>query len=255
VEHLLDLFAAPGRQAGSLKETAHRPWPVPEGSWLMGQTWDDLLFAHWRVDADLLRKLVSPKVELDEFDGSAWLGITPFRVTGLRLRGLLPLPRVSEFLELNVRTYVTHGDKPGIWFFSLDAESRGAVEAARRAYRLPYFHARMSCARDGDRRVYDSARVGAAGTVFAGRYRPVGERFTAEPSSLEHFLTERYCLYTEDRGLVKRAEIHHRPWPLRTAEAEIELNTMAPLELADDEPLLHFSARQDVVIWPLDDAA
>ena len=114
MDGLRDLIEAPARQSASLKETAHRPWPLPEGSWLMGQTWDDLLFAHWPVAAELLRPLVSPKVDVDEFEGSAWLGITPFRVTGLRLRGLPPVPRFSEFLELNVRTYVTHGDKPGI---------------------------------------------------------------------------------------------------------------------------------------------
>ena len=221
----------------------------------MGQTWDDLLFAHWPVDAELLRPLVSPKVDVDEFEGSAWLGITPFRVTGLRLRGLPPVPRFSEFLELNVRTYVTHGDKPGIWFFSLDAASRGAVEAARRIYKLPYFHARMTCSLDGDWRLYDSARAGAAGTVFAGRYRPVGDEFNAEAGTLEHFLTERYCLYTEDGGRLERAEIHHRPWPLRPAEADLELNTMSPVELPDEAPLVHFSARQDVVIWPLERAA
>jgi uncharacterized protein YqjF (DUF2071 family) len=218
----------------------------------MGQTWDDLLFAHWPVDAELLRPLVSPKVEVEEHDGSAWLGITPFRVSGLRLRGLPPLPRVSEFLELNVRTYVTDGEKPGIWFFSLDAASRGAVEAARRMYKLPYFHARMQCSLHGDWRAYDSARIGAAGTVFAARYRPAAEEVNAASGTLEHFLVERYCLYTEHAGRLKRAEIHHRPWEISPAEAEIELNTMAPVELPAEAPRLHFSARQDVVIWGLD---
>jgi len=255
MEGLLDLLEAPARQSGSLKETEHRPWPAPERSWVMGQTWDDLLFAHWRVDAEALRPLVSPKVDVDEHDGSAWLGMTPFVVTGLRLRGLPPAPFLSEFLELNVRTYVTHGGKPGIWFFSLDAASRPAVEAARRVYRLPYYHARMTCALDHGWRVYDSSRLGASGTVFAGRYRPSGEAHVAEPGTLEHFLVERYCLYTEDAGQLKRAEIHHRPWQITEAEADIELNTMAPVELPDDPPLLHFSGRQDVVVWSLEQAA
>ena len=99
---------------------------------------------HWRVDASALRKLVPEELELQEHDGSAWLGITPFLISGFRLRGTLPVPVVSSFPELNVRTYVTSEAKPGIWFFSLDTPSRLAVEAARRTYRLPYFHSRAS---------------------------------------------------------------------------------------------------------------
>jgi uncharacterized protein YqjF (DUF2071 family) len=220
----------------------------------MGQTWDDLLFAHWRVDASALRALVSPHVEIEEHDGSAWIGVTPFRVTALRARGMLPLPRVSQFLELNVRTYVTDGAKPGIWFFSLDAASRLAVEAARSGYKLPYFHARISCARSDGWLVYELSRVGAPGTVFAARYRGVDDTFNAQSGTLEDFLAERYCLYTEDRGRLKRAEIHHRPWPLQRAEAEIDLNTMPPVQLPDDAPHLMYSGRQDVALWALEDA-
>ena len=251
---LRELIAAPARQAGSLEETAHRPWALPAPPWVIGQTWNDLLFAHWRVPADLLRTLVSPKVEIDEYGGSAWLGITPFHITGLRMRGMLALPRVSSFLELNVRTYVTDGTKPGIWFFSLDAESRLAVQAARAGYRLPYFHAAMRCARVGEWLAYESARTGTAGAAFGARYRGAGDAFTAPPGSLEEFLTERYCLYTEAGGRLKRAEIHHAPWPLRRAEAELELNTMAPVALPAEPPHLLLSNRQDVVLWGLEDA-
>jgi uncharacterized protein YqjF (DUF2071 family) len=221
----------------------------------MGQTWEDLLFAHWRVPQAAVRRLVPAALEVDVFDGSAWLGVTPFRVSGLRLRGTLPLPRVSSFLELNVRTYVTAEDKPGIWFFSLDAESQLAVEAARRTYKLPYHRARMSARREGEWIAYESSRTGGSDPhVFSARYRPLGEAFEAAPGSLEEFLAERYCLYAVDgRDRPHRAEIHHPPWPLQRAEAAIELNTMAPtgLELPDEPPLLHFSARQHVVIWPL----
>jgi uncharacterized protein YqjF (DUF2071 family) len=222
----------------------------------MGQTWEDLLFAHWRVDADALRRLLPDAVRLQTHDGAAWLGITPFRVGALRLRGTLPLPRVSSFLELNVRTYVTAGGRPGIWFFSLDASSRLAVEAARRTYKLPYFQARIRAEPDGDWIEFESARVGNGGGphVFNGRYRPSGEVFNAASGSLEEFLAERYCLYTVDgRGRLYRAEIHHAPWPLQPADASIELNTMAPADLAlsGEGPLLHFARAQDVVIWPL----
>lgn len=224
----------------------------------MGQTWEGLLFAHWPVPAEAVRALVAPGVEVDEFDGSAWLGITPFRVDALRLRGLPPAPLVSRFLELNVRTYVTRDDKPGIWFFSLDAASRLAVEAARRGYRLPYHQARMRAERHGHRIHYESTRLGSPARpyVFSGRYRPTGEVETARPGSLEEFLAERYCLYTEHEGRIHRAQIHHPPWPLEPADGELELNTMPPdgLRLPDEPPLLHFSARQDVVIWPLEPA-
>jgi uncharacterized protein len=222
----------------------------------MGQTWDELLFAHWRAPADALRSHLPDGLELDLFEDAAWIGVTPFRVTGLRARGLPPLPLVSSFLEVNTRTYVTAGGKPGIWFFSLDAESDLAVEAARRFYKLPYFRADMrSDWRDGRLRYESTRRGGGRGALRVG-YRPIGDVIYADPSSLAHFLTERYCLYAEDAGRLKRAEIHHEPWPLQPAEAEIEENTMPPsgIQLLDEAPLLHFSARQDVVIWPLGDA-
>ena len=225
----------------------------------MGQTWEDLLFAHWRVAAETLRQHVPAELELQTFDGSAWLGITPFRVSALRARGMLPLPGVSFFPELNVRTYVTVGEKPGIWFFSLDAASRVAVGAARRFYRLPYFHARMRVTRrdDGGIDFSSSRRDGRAAAwpfTFEARYRPAGEVFNGASGTLEHFLTERYCLYAVDgRRMLHRAEIHHPPWPLQEATAEIERNTMPPpgIDLPETQPLLHFARRQDVAIWPL----
>jgi uncharacterized protein YqjF (DUF2071 family) len=154
----------------------------------MGQTWDDLLFIHYRVPSAQLRPLVPEGLELQEHSSSVWLGVTPFVVTGLRARGLLPLPVASGFRELNVRTYVTRNDKPGIWFFSLDASSRLAVEAARRLYRLPYFHADISVRRRGDELLYDCSR--GEGKAFSAEYHPGGAVFNAEPGSLAHFLTE-----------------------------------------------------------------
>lgn len=215
----------------------------------MAQTWDDLLFVHYRVPLAELRTLVPAGLDVEEHSGSGWIGVTPFSVTGLRARGLPPLPFGSSFRELNVRTYVTRGGKPGIWFFSLDASSRLAVEAARRLYRLPYHSADISVRRRGDEIVWDCSRDG--GKAFSGRYRPDGSISQAGPGSLEHFLTERYCLYAEHEGTIFRAEIHHAPWPLQPARAQIDLNTMPPLKVAEAAPLVHFSARQDVVIWPL----
>lgn len=241
------------RQARSLEHLEHRPWPVPARRWAIGQTWNDLLFAHWRVPLEDIRALVPANLEVELHDGSAWLGIVPFRATGLRLRGTLPLPGVSSFLELNVRTYVRAADgRPGVWFFSLDASSRAAVEVARRAYKLPYFQARIAVERHEQWIDYECARVGERGRVFSGRCRPEGEVFGAEPGSLEWFLAERYCLYTTDAGGgLLRAEIHHDRWPLQVAEAEIELTTIAPFVLRG-APLCHYSRLQDVVIWPLE---
>jgi uncharacterized protein YqjF (DUF2071 family) len=202
------------------------------------------------VPVEALRAHLPSELEVDTFDGDAYLGLTPFRVTNLRLRGLPPLPVLSSFLELNCRTYVTHGgEKPGIWFFSLDAASRLAVEGAKRLYKLPYFLARMS----GPPR-FSSVRTGAEREhAWESSYRPTGSPAPAEPGSLEQFLAERYCLYTVDEGgVLHRAEIHHPPWPLQGANAEVTRNTVPPdgLEVAG-EPHVMFSARQDVLIWPL----
>jgi uncharacterized protein len=230
-------------QARSLRETEHRPYPLPERPWVMGQTWQDLLFAHWRVPPEVLRPHVPERLELEQYDGSAWIGLTPFRVAGLRPRGAPPLPLLSSFYELNCRTYVRVGDRPGIWFFSLDASSRAAVATARRTYRLPYRHARIE-AREGSFRADSDA-----GGSFRARYHGVGMPAPAGRGTLEHFLVERYCLYADDGK--SRAEIHHSPWPLQAAEAEVEHRGIAPVELEGD-PICHYAHRLDVVIWSLE---
>ena len=255
----LEFLEAPARQRAGLERTEHRPWPLPESSWTIAQSWEELLFLHWRVDAATLRSLVPNELTLQEHDGSAWLGITPFLITGFRLRGTLPVPFVSSFPELNVRTYVTADDKPGIWFFSLDTPSLLAVEGARVTYRLPYFHSRASLERKADGIEFASARRSSERPyVLEASYRPAGgEARESQPGTLEHFLTERYCLYANDEHGLHRAEIHHPPWELRPAEVEVRLNTMPPdgVELGGEEPLCHLAERQDVVIWSLEGAA
>jgi uncharacterized protein len=227
----------------------------------MGQTWEQLLFMHWPLPAEVLRPAVPAELPIDTFDGAAWIAVTPFDVLGVRLRWTPPLPRLSHFPELNVRTYTTVDGRPGIWFLSLDAGSAPAVAAARRLYRLPYFRAQMAIGRRGPRITYRSSsssthRPRAALDV---EYAPTGPRFTARPGTLEHFLIERYCLYAlDDAHRVHRADIHHPPWPLQPAEAAIHDNTMtAPfaIELPPERPLLHYAHRQDVVIWPLEPIA
>jgi uncharacterized protein len=242
------------RQRRTLDEVGHRPWPLPDGPWVQGQTWCNLLFAHWRVPADQLRRVMPPALPLHLYDdGSAWLGITPFVVKGLRLRGTPPPPWVSHFPELNVRTYVELDGRPGIYFFSLDAGRRAAVVAARRLYRLPYFHARMRADRVGTRMDYESERIDSSGPParFRGSYVPAG---APTDDRLARWLAERYCAYIVDKhGRPLRIDIHHPPWPLQPAEGELEAQGMADqigVRLEGD-PLLHFSARQDTLIWPL----
>jgi uncharacterized protein YqjF (DUF2071 family) len=244
-------------QSTVIAETAQRPWPLPDGPWLMAQTWRDLLFAHWALAPETLRERLPRRLSLDTFEDQAWIGITPFEVSGLRLRGLPPVPGVSRFPELNVRTYVSAGGRPGIFFFSLDAASPLAVLAARRSYRLPYFRAEMRMGRQGESVSYASRRTSGDGAPAAleAEYRPAGPASPPRPGSLEYFLTERYCLYTTDeRGQLLRAEIQHPSWPLQPARASFGENSMTRpwgLDLPPDDPLLHFSRTQQVLIWPL----
>jgi uncharacterized protein len=253
-----DLFAVTaGRalEADRLPPADHRPWPVPAEPWIMAQTWEGLAFLHWPVPQAALQALLPASLTVDTFHGSAWLGITPLRVSGLRLRGLPAMPGVSTFPEINVRTYVTVEDRPGVVFFSLDAGSALAVATARLWFLLPYFRAECSAVRHDGRIHVESRRPPPVSppAELAVDYGPSGGMMRAAPGSLEWWLTERYCLYAyDDDGTVYRAEVHHRPWPLQPAQVEIRHNTMArPLGLhLPETPLLaHFAGRLDVRVW------
>jgi uncharacterized protein len=239
-----------------LAQSEHRAYPAPDGPWALSMVWRDLLFMHWPVPAERLRPLIPSALSLDTFDGTAWLGVVPFRMTGVRPRFLPAVPWLSGFPELNLRTYVTGGDRPGIWFFSLDAHNPVAVRLARATFHLPYFDARMSYGKEGDEVRYRSVRThrGAEPAEFAASYRPVAETVRSRPGTLEHFLTERYCLYAADgRGNVRRGDVHHQHWPLRPAEAEVQTLRMTEqigVTLPDTPPLLHYSDRLDVLAWP-----
>jgi uncharacterized protein len=236
------------------REVGHRPWPPPARPWVMKQSWHDLLFVHWPIAINVLQPQVPPELELDAFDGIGWLAVVPFHMTNVAPRALPALPWVSAFAELNVRTYVTHQNKPGVYFFSLDAANSLAVATARAMFHLPYYRATMSVRPEGGWISYESRRTGdARGGHFKARYRPVGPVFHAVPGTLQHFLTERYCLYAVDHARrVRRLEIHHPPWPLQPAEAIIEMNTMPDangITTPTMPPLLHFAKRQDAVTW------
>jgi uncharacterized protein len=233
------------------QQTAHRPWPLPDAPWIMFQSWQDLLFAHWRLPAAALESLVPRPLAIDLFEGHAYVGIAPFRVAGLRARGLPALPGLADFQELNCRTYVRHQDRTGVFFFSLDASSRAAVFGARAAYRLPYHRADMHWQTSGDWIDFRSRRHDDD-AIFEARYRPVGPEAEPVPGTLDHFLTERYALFVVDAGDVLRTDIHHRPWRLRRGEAVITRNTVAAaagISIPEHEPILHFAAVQDTLVW------
>ena len=237
--------------------TAHRPWPVPDRPWAGFMRWHELLFIHWPVPAASLRPFLPPGLELDTFDGDAWLGIVPFRMSGCRVRFTPPVPGLSAFPELNVRTYVTAEGKPGVWFFSLDATSRLAVRGARLLFHLPYFDARIAVTRGAaDNGIdYRHARTPrrAPPADFAARYRPTGPPAPAAPGSLDYVLTERYCLYAADRRRrVYRGDIAHAPWPLQPAEIELPVNRMTEqigVQPPDTSPLLHYADSLEVIAW------
>ena len=221
----------------------------------MTQRWHDLLFAHWEVPPDVLRRTVPEPLVIDVHQGRAWIGVVPFTMSGVRLRGMPALPGLSAFPELNVRTYVRYLDLPGVYFFSLDAGSRVAVAAARRWYRLPYFLASMEVRPRDGAIDYRSRRVhrGAAPAELQVSYAPIGDSFLPATGSLDHWLVERYRLLTVAGKRVLSGEIHHPAWRLRPATAEFRVNTMTEglgVELPDGEPRLAFAERQEVLVWP-----
>jgi uncharacterized protein len=236
-----------------LAHSEHRPWPLPQRPWIMRQEWNRLLFAHWAVAPEVLRPLVPPMLPLDIRDGRCWVAVTPFYVSGLRARGLPPVPGTSAFPELNVRTYVSLGGKPGVYFFSLDAGAISAVFGARLFYALPYFFARIRVRVGRDTVHYQCLRRHMGRTAeFDAEYSPAASVFNAAPGSLEDFLSERYCLYAVQGKRLYRAEIHHLPWPLQPASANIATNTMAAaagIDLPDTPPLLHYAEHLEVLVW------
>jgi uncharacterized protein YqjF (DUF2071 family) len=242
-----------------LEEVRHRPWPLPERSWAMHQSWRDLIFMHWPVPYEKLWPLVPHNLVLETFNNTAWLGITPLEMREVHVRGLPGVPGATDFPEINVRTYVRHGEKPGVFFFSLDAGSHLAVTAARALLNLRYHHAKMAIAREGDKILFASRRdeANVAPAELVATYGPAGSAFHPKRDTLEHFLTERYCLYSAaPDGALARIEIQHGPWLLRDAELAVGKNTMADylglVQITDLPPLAHYAARQDTLIWTPD---
>ena len=225
----------------------------------MHQNWGKLLFMHWRIDEKLLRPLIPSQLEIDTFDGSAWIGVVPFTMWGIRASFLPPIPGTSAFHELNVRTYIHHRGVPSVWFLSLDAANKLAVWGARKFYYLPYFNAQMSLDQTGNTIRYSSLRRDRRGpSAELQATWTIGERtagkMPALPGSLEFFLTERYCLHSESKGQLYTSRIHHQTWPLQTAKLASLNSTMIEshgLPTPEGDPLLHYAEEISVDIWPL----
>jgi uncharacterized protein len=218
----------------------------------MEQGWYRLLFAHWPVPWKQIRDLVPPELEIDTFAGEAWVSIVPFEVR-LRPRWLLSLGKLWSFPELNCRTYVRYRGHAGIYFFSLDAGSLPAVLGARAFFRLPYFHSHMQFLREHSATRFKSERQ-SANISFTAEYRPASSIYNAVPGTLEHWLTERYCLFTMLNRDVFRTDIHHCPWLLQKVETEIFVNTVgtaAGLSIEGPPVFVGYAEQQEVLVWPL----
>jgi len=224
----------------------------PSGSPILQQKWENLLFLHWPVDPALLRPLIPEALEIDTFDGRAWLGITPFHLSDLRPPLLPALPGLSAFTEMNVRTYVLHNGKPGIWFFSLDASKLLPAAAARIFFMLPYFKASMKFEQNHPLFNFSMTRSGATDVEFKASWQ-VGVRLRApDVESLAFFLVERYCAFAVEGSRVFQIRIYHHPWILDEALVKIESsNAISALGLPEPatEPIVHFSESIEAEIW------
>jgi len=232
------------------------PRERPDGQPLMHQSWGKLLFMHWRIAAAELRPLIPAELEIDTFDGSAWIAVVPFTMWDTRaLPPYVPaVPGLSTMHELNVRTYVYRDGVPGVWFFSLDCNSRAAVFGARTFFHLPYYNADIELQQEGDNIDYTLLRSERPAAEFQCRWT-IGEALPlSEPGSLEFFLTERYCLYSQHAGNLYRGRIHHQAWPLQKATVSSVDSTMIEaqdLNTPVDDPLLHYAEELTVDIWAL----
>lgn len=238
----------------NFKMVEHRPFPLNPMPWIMTQTWKDVLFLHWPVEEQLLRKYIPDSLDLDVYEGKAWLGFLPFEVRGMRPRLMPTLPFIGSFLELNVRTYVKYKGKPGVYFFSLDASKLAVVTMAKIGYALPYRYAEMKIERKDQEIILSSDRKhGKQSEHFQCSYRPVSPVYFSKEGSLDHWLTERYCLWTVRGKNLTRSDIHHTKWELQTADVTLRANTMAgflPSSIFNTEPIAHYCKSKQAYFWP-----
>jgi len=223
---------------------------------VMRHRWAKLLFLHWIVPVEALRPLIPSELEIDTFDGNAYVGLVPFTMPEIRPMWMPAMGPLTRFHEVNVRTYVHHrGRDPGVWFFSLDAAKPMAVWLARTIWSLPYHWARMQIepSTDGSTRYHSSRRANSAGCEVV--YRPIGEPKASTLGSLEHFLAERYVLYSQSSRGLFRGRVHHSPYPLQPAEVIIFKESLLAannIQRPDSAPLAHYASEVRVNVYPLE---
>ncbi|EKN71035.1 hypothetical protein BABA_02632 [Neobacillus bataviensis LMG 21833] len=238
-----------------LNDSGHRSWPLPSKYWIIRQSWRNLLFLHWPIPLEKLRPHIPSSLQIDTFNSYAWVGVILFVIEGIYPRGISSVSLTSKFPEVNVRTYVTYDGKPGIYFLSIDVENWASLRIAKRWYRLPYHSAQISFRKEGQAFHMHSIRKGNANTPisFKGKYVPVAKVYFPKEGTLDHWLTERYCLYSSNNGVnIYCGEINHRSWPLQNVETEIYHNTLFTpyqFELSDEKPIVHFSKGLDTIFW------
>jgi uncharacterized protein YqjF (DUF2071 family) len=244
--------AAKARYGAVAEHRERSPIPTPVGHWIQGQRWEDLLFCNWPVSLDAVRPLVPAELDIDTFDGSAWISVVPMWMEDAHFYRLPPLPFISTFPEVNLRTYVKADGIPGVWFLSLDTESRINVAIARYGFQLPYYYARVSMQRGGNAYRFRSERPGGEAELDVA-YGAEGDLFEPKEGSLEHFLTERYSMYCAmRRGKLFRGDIQHTPWELRRATMELrryDLLDAMGVKVGREEPVVFYSPATDVVLW------
>lgn len=240
----------------SLLKTDHRPWPLPSKKWWWRQSWNELLFIHYPIPKEKLLPLIPNELTIQEFSGTSWLGIVPLLMNGVMIRPFPDIPGISNFLELNVRVYVEFKGRPGVYFLSLDASNPLAVWGGKTLFHLPYKLADMEFKKENNTNIFHSKRKeGEDHSEFSLSYSPTSEIFKARPGTLEYFLTERYCLFTQKLGALYRGEVHHYPWPLQNAKAQIFSNSMLnnfDIKIPNTEPHLLYSKGVDVILWNLE---
>ncbi|MBD5778912.1 DUF2071 domain-containing protein [Pelagicoccus sp. NFK12] len=231
----------------ALSQTRHRPWPLPERPWLLQQVWRDLLFLHWEMDVKDLRPLIPASLDIDTFDGKAWIAVVPFSMQGVAPRACPKPKSVSDFPEINIRTYVVKDGMPGVWFFSLDIPNRLPVWIARRFFHLPYFLADMTVQHRNNHTYYRSDRRDRS---FEASFHGL-QTHQAVSGSFETWASERYCFYAQsDKGKLYRAEVQHPQWPLMTAQCEIHKNSMLDaFPVGEQHSSILYSKSLPVVAW------
>lgn len=241
-----------------IQRNASRPIPVPDRSWASYQSWDNLLTCHWPIDQAVLRPKVPAELEIDTYDGQAWIALIPMFMGTIRLRDLGGILTERRFPELNFRTYVRYGGRTGVYFFHVDAEALLVDIGARVFFHTPYEPALVEFDQTSDGGfTFRSHRLMPPHQTFEAVYRPIGTPAPAPPGSLIEFQAERYSGFARtETGAIMRGDLIHDPWLLQEVEVDVRQNTVlacAGFDLPMTPPVVHYAPGVDVVLWTFDD--